>query len=168
MNRPQPDEHAPFYKGYIETVADDVIDELETQAHAFPDFLRALPPEKADYAYAEGKWTLKELLGHIIDTERIMTYRILCISRQDPTPLPGFDENEYVKKSRYLNQDFGKLIEEFGVLRRANLYLFRSLQESELSYRGMANNCTVSVRALLFIIAGHVNHHRKIITERYL
>lgn len=168
MNRPQPDEHAAFYNAYIQTVEDDVIDELETQASAFPDFLRSLPPSKAGYAYAPGKWTLKQLLGHLIDTERIMTYRLLCIARNDITPLPGFDENHYVKNSGYSDSDFGKLIEEFEVLRRANLYLFRSLTEEELLRQGTANNYAISVRALLFIIAGHLNHHRKIITERYL
>lgn len=168
MNRPQPDEYASYYNTYIQTVGDNVIAELEGQASSFPDLLSSLPADKADYAYAPGKWTLKQLLGHLIDTERIMTFRLLCIARKDQTLLPGFDENEYADNSGYANQNFGKLIEEFAVLRRANMYLFRSLSEEELSLRGVANNNRVSVKALLFIIAGHLNHHRRIITERYL
>lgn len=168
MNRPQPEEYAPFYSNYIDSVTDNVIDQLARQARELPAFLESIPDEKAAHAYAPGKWTVKELLGHLIDTERIMTYRALCIARGETISLPGFDENAYVENSGYKSQDFRKLIAEFRVLREANLYLFRSFGEEELSKTGTANNYNISVRALLFIIAGHINHHRKIITERYL
>ncbi|WP_374165960.1 DinB family protein [Arcticibacter sp. MXS-1] len=168
MNRPQPDEYAPYYAGYVAAVQDDVLTELASQAKSFPELLNSIAPDREDFAPGEGKWTLKELLGHVIDTERIMTYRALSIARGEKASLLPFDQDEYVKNSNYRNQNFAKLIEEFRVLREANLYLFKSFEEKELSAKGTANNYSISVRGLLFVIAGHVNHHRKIITERYL
>jgi uncharacterized damage-inducible protein DinB len=168
MNRPKPDEFAPYYQNYIDTVDDDVIDALETQASAFADFINAIPEEKADFAYDEGKWTIKELLGHVIDTERIMTYRAVRFSRNDTTPLPGFEENFYVDHAHFNDRTLSGLAEEFNLLRRANLHFFRSLNEDEIGRAGTANGKQMTVRALLFVLAGHVNHHRRIITERYL
>lgn len=168
MNRPHTDEYADFYHKYIETVDDDVIDELETQAHAFPEFLRAIPPEKADFRYAAGKWSVKELTGHVIDTERIMAYRALRFSRNDSTPVAGFDEEHYVAHAHFSDSTLEEMAEEFNLLRRANLYFFRSLRDEDLVQTGTANGQPVSVKALLFIIAGHLNHHRRIISERYL
>ena len=168
MNRPHIDEYAPFYQKYIETVDDDVIDELETQAHAFPEFLRAISSEKADYRYAPEKWSIKELVGHVIDTERIMTYRALRFARNDSTPVAGFDEANYVANAHFADRTLESFAEEFDLLRRSNLHFFRSLNEIELGRSGTANGVSVSVKALLFIIAGHLNHHRRILTERYL
>lgn len=168
MNRPHPDEFAPFYQKYIDTVDDDVIDELETQAHAFPEFLRAIPAGRQDFRYAPGKWSVKELVGHVIDTERIMMYRALRFSRNDTTPVAGFDEEHYVAHAHFSERTLEELAEEFNLLRRANLHLVRSLQETDLSRKGTANDHLVSVKALLFIMAGHLNHHRHILTERYL
>ena len=113
MNRPQTDEYGHFYQKYVEAVGNDVIAELELQASAVPDCFGAIPAEKADFAYAEGKWTIKELLGHLIDTERVMAYRLLRISRNDATPLPGFDENDFVKNSAFPDQELANLIGEF-------------------------------------------------------
>ena len=168
MNRPKPQEFAPYYQGYIDTVDDDVIDELETQASAFADFINAIPQGKGDFAYAEGKWTVKELLGHVIDTERIMTYRALRFSRDDQTPVPGFEEDFYVQNAHFQDRTLESLAQEFNLLRRANLHFFRSLTEEEIDRSGTANGKSMSVRALLFVIAGHVNHHRRILAERYL
>lgn len=168
MNRPKPEEFAPYYQGYIDTVDDDVIDELETQANAFAEFIKAIPDDKADFAYDEGKWTIKELLGHVIDTERIMTYRAVRFSRSDTTPLPGFEENFYVDHAHFNDRTLSDLAEEFNLLRRANLHFFRSLNEDEMGRSGIANGKSMTVRALLFVLAGHVNHHRRILTERYL
>ena len=168
MNRPQPDEYGEFYKGYIDSVNDDVMTELETQATEIPVFFRSIPKEKADFAYAEGKWTVKQLLGHIIDTERIMAYRLLRISRNDSTPLPGFEENDFVKYSNFSNQSFGTLIDEFEAVRKANLFLIGSLTEDQLNRKGTASGLPISVRALLFIMAGHAKHHCKVVSERYL
>lgn len=168
MNRPQPDEYGAFYQGYINIVNDDVLAELTDQLVTLPDFLRSVPVAKADFAYAEGKWTIKELLGHIIDTERIMAYRLLRFARNDATELPGFDENHYVRHSNFATQNFFDLIKEFEAVRKANLYLFKSLTDTDLDRKGIASNSPLSVRALLFILAGHAKHHQKIIEERYL
>ena len=169
MNRPLPDEYSAYYQKYVESVGNDVLAELEAQLQSFPAFLGAIPPEKEEWAYAPGKWTIKELLRHVIDTERVMAYRFLRTCRKDPTPLPGFDENEYVKNSKLSTPGLAQQIEEFTVLRKANLYLFRSVtDESLLSFKGIANKQTINARALLYIIAGHLNHHRRIISERYL
>src|SRR6476661_1049319 len=136
MNRPQADEFAPYYGKYIETVDNDVLSELETQASAFPEFLRSLPEGKGDYAYDEGKWTIKELVGHMIDTERIFAYRTLRFSRNDATNLPGFEENDYVRNAHFNDRTLNSLADEFAALREANLFLIRSLNDEELNRRG--------------------------------
>lgn len=168
MNRPQADEFAPFCKAYIDTVSDNVIPELEHQINAFPAFLRGLTPDKASFAYAEDKWTIKELVGHVIDTERIMAYRALRIARGDKTPLPGFEEKDYVTNSHFSDRTIDSLAEEFAIVRKGTMYLINSLTEEEIDRRGTSNGSAMSVRALMYILAGHVNHHRKIIEERYL
>lgn len=168
MKRPQPDEYSAFQQKYIEKIGEDPISELSDQLINFPAFLRAIPVNKTDYAYAEGKWTLKELLGHVIDTERILTYRLLRFARNDSTALEGFEEDDYVKHAHFRNQNFNDLVEECEAVRKANLYLFKSLTEEELERKGVANQSPSSVRALLFIIAGHMKHHQRVIEERYL
>ena len=168
MNRPQPNEYASFYKAYIDTVNDQVVAELEHQANSFPSFLKGLTADKASHAYAEGKWTIKELVGHVIDTERIMAYRMLRIARADQTPLPGFEENDYVANAHFADRSLDGMAEEFSLLRRGNMHLIKSLNEAEFSRTGISNEKLISVRALVYIIAGHLNHHRRIIEERYL
>lgn len=168
MNRPQPEEFPPYFSTYINTVSENVLGELEHQANSFSEFLKSISEEKANYAYAEGKWTIKELVGHLIDTERIMTYRALRIARNDTTPLPGFDENEYVINACFNESSLANLAQEFADVRRANMYFFNSLNENELNRMGIASNKTVSVRALVYVIAGHINHHKNILVERYL
>lgn len=168
MNRPQPDEFIPYQQKYIDSVSDDVLAELRNQVETFSNFLESIPSDKHNFAYAGGKWTVKELLGHVIDTERIMAYRLLRFSRKDATPLPGFEENDYVQNSNFSDQKFNDLIEEFKAVRTANLFLFKSLTDEQINLRGIASDNTVTVRALLYVIAGHVNHHKMIIEERYL
>ncbi len=168
MNRPQPEEYPVFYKGYIDTVSENALAELEHQIEAFPAFLKGLSEDKGSFAYAEGKWTIKELLGHVIDTERIMAYRTLRIARNDSTPLAGFEENDYVANAHFADRSIDSLAEEFTQLRRANMHLFKSLNETELGRMGISNGKPISVKALVYIIAGHLNHHRRIIEERYL
>lgn len=168
MNRPQPEDFPVFYKGYIDSVSDEVLTELEHQIDLFPAFLRSIPADKASFAYVEGKWTVKELVGHIIDTERIMAYRILRFARNDATPLAGFEENDYVINAHFADSSLESMAEEFEYLRKANLYLIGSLNETELRRIGISNGLTISVKALVFIIAGHLNHHIRIIKERYL
>lgn len=168
MNRPIADEYPLYYKGYIDTVNDDVLTELELQADSFPLFLRAIPEAKASFAYAEDKWTIKELVGHVIDTERIMAYRLLRISRNDTTPLAGFDENHYVTHAHFSDRSLSSLADEFASVRQSNMFLINTLNEEELSRVGVANEKPITARALLFILAGHLNHHRRILQERYL
>lgn len=168
MKRPQADEYPVFYKKYIDTVSDNVVAELEHQANSFLSFLKGITSDKATYAYAEGKWTIKELVGHVIDTERIMAYRLLTIGRNDKTALPGFEENDYVKNAHFADRTLESLAEEFAALRKVNMYLVKSFNEEEVNRRGTANGSPISVLALIYILAGHLNHHRKIIEERYL
>ena len=168
MKRPQAEEFPHFYKGYVDTVSENVLTELEQQMESFSALLRSIPAEKASFAYAEGKWTIKELAGHVIDTERIMAYRALRIARNDATPLPGFDENDYVANAHFADRSLESLVDEFAALRKANMYLIRSLNAIEIDRSGISNEKPISVRALIFIMAGHVNHHIRILKERYL
>jgi hypothetical protein len=168
MNRPTPEEFNPYYTNYIAAVADDVLAELRDQASSFPEFILQIPEGKGDYAYGPNKWTIKELIGHVIDTERVMAFRALHFGRKDVQELPGFDENDYVKNSAYEQRSLKSLAEEFVLLRKANLFLFESFAENELNQIGIANGNRVSVKALLFIMAGHVIHHQRILKERYL
>jgi uncharacterized damage-inducible protein DinB len=168
MYRPQADEYPVFYKGYIDTVKDDVLAELEHQIVSFTTLLKRIPEEKAGFAYAEGKWTIIELLGHMLDTERIMAYRALRIARNDSTPLPGFEENDYVANAHFADRSLDSMREEFEYLRKANLFLIKSFNETEFSRVGISNDKPISVKALVFIIAGHLNHHIRILNERYL
>jgi hypothetical protein len=168
MKPPQAEEFPIFYKGYVDTVSDDVLAELEQQIESFSALLKNVPKEKASFAYAEGKWTIKELAGHVIDTERIMAYRALRIGRNDATPLPGFEENDYVANAHFADRSLENLADEFAALRKANMYLIRSLNDIEIDRSGISNDKPISVRALIFIMAGHVNHHVAILKQRYL
>jgi hypothetical protein len=168
MKPPQAEEFPIFYKGYVDTVSDDVLAELEQQIESFSALLKNVPKEKASFAYAEGKWTIKELAGHVIDTERIMSYRALRFARNDATPLPGFDENNYVSNAHFSDRSLQSLADEFAALRKANMYLIKSLNEIEIDRSGISNDKPISVRALIFIMAGHVNHHVAILKQRYL
>jgi len=167
MNQPQPNEYSDWSKGYIDQVNGDLMEILQRQATEFPEFINSIA-EKADYAYAPGKWTIKEMTGHIIDTERILVYRLTAFARNEQTALPGFEEDDYVANARFAERSLLSFTEEFSLLRKANLYLFRSLNEAELNLAGTASGKPISVRALLFVIAGHMIHHTRIIKERYL
>lgn len=169
MSKPLPEEYAPFYQGYVALIGDDnVLEKLQSSQFKTYNFFLSLPQEKADFAYAEGKWSIKEVLGHVIDTERIMGYRLLRFSRGDHHPLAGFNENFYASKSDHKNRILEDLADEFKTLRKANLYLYQNLSKEQLKRKGTASNSIVSVKALLYIIAGHELHHLNIIKERYL
>ncbi len=167
MNQPQTQEYPEWAKNYISLVEGDVVDLLTAQATDFPNFINNLI-EKGDYAYAPGKWTVKELIGHIIDTERILTYRLLCIARGEKASLPGFEEDDYVANAHFKDRSLFSLSEEFALMRKSHLYLINSLSNEELDRIGNANNKEISVRALVYILAGHIIHHVKVIKERYL
>lgn len=167
MNQPQTQEYPAAFSNYINLVNGDVIEILERQGSEFSNFLNSIA-EKGDYAYAPGKWTIKELAGHIIDTERIMVYRLICFARNEKAMLPGFDEDNYVTNGFFKNRSVFSLAEEFAALRKANMFLIKTLNEEELDRIGNANGKNTSVRALVYILAGHVIHHTNIINERYL
>jgi len=164
----QESEYAPFYSGYIRNITSEILDELKLQLHTFPDFIKTIPEEKALYAYAEGKWTISEVLGHVLDVERVMAYRALSFARDTTVNQPGFDENIYTKNASYKNRTLASLTEEFILLRKSNLFLFESFSNGVLQNMGVANGKTVSVRALLHIIGGHLLHHKNVLEERYL
>lgn len=167
MNRPQTHEYPAWGETYIKLVDGDVIEILERQVTEFTDFINSLV-EKADYAYAPGKWTIKEIVGHIIDAERVFAYRMTCFARGEQQPLPGFEENDYVANAHFSDRSLLSLTHEFALLRKANLYLFKSLTEEELNRKGTASGKEITVRAILFVTAGHIMHHTSIIKERYL
>jgi len=166
MNRPQPNEYPIWGETYISKVDGDIFEILNNQVQSLPALFRA-NTDKANYAYADGKWTLKEMLGHIIDTERVFAYRITCFARNENQALPGFEEDDYVANARFAERDLEDLIEEFIALRKANLYLFRSLNEEELNRKGIASGREINVKSILFIVAGHILHHVSILKERY-
>ncbi|MBL7889471.1 MAG: DinB family protein [Bacteroidia bacterium] len=169
MKRPQVNEHPAYYTHYIGLVkGDNILKQLEDQVIDIQAIISEIPEEKESYAYALGKWTIKEVLGHIVDTERIMAYRALRFARKDKTALPGFDENEYVANSDYNNRTLYDIAHEFAIVRESNLALFKHFNEEALDQRGTANNNEATVRAILFMIAGHANHHLNVIKTKYL
>jgi hypothetical protein len=168
MERPSKGDYASFYAGYIKNVPDDVVKALEEQLHSTNSFLKAIPQDKIDFRYAEGKWNIKEIVGHLIDNERIMAYRALSISRNEKQSLPSFEQDDYVRESNYRKRDYADLVDELRKVRESNLPMFKSFSKEILERRGVANNFEVTVRAILFIIAGHELHHINIIKERYL
>lgn len=168
VSRPEKDEYNEFYAGYVSQVKNEqILQELETQISDLNEIFASVSEEKSLFAYAEGKWTIKQVLGHIIDAERVFSYRIFRISRRDETPLETFDENEYIANSNFNERTIAEMIEEFSLLRRANLLLLNNFPESTWLLRGTASGFPVSVRALAYIMFGHAEHHAKILQERY-
>lgn len=166
MNRPQPNEYPAWGETYISKVDQDIFEILEEQIFSIPALFES-NKDKENYAYAEGKWTLKEMLGHIIDCERIFIYRITSFARNEKQHLPGFEEDDYVANARFSERNYEDMIEEFAAMRKANLYLFRSLNEEELNRKGIASGREINVKSILFIVAGHIIHHVSILKERY-
>ncbi|MBK8601213.1 MAG: DinB family protein [Flavobacterium sp.] len=169
-NQLQSNEYASYYAPYVQSVSDEytLIEELEISVHRLIKFVQNIPMDKFDYRYAEGKWTIKDILQHLIDTERILAYRALRFSRNDQTPLANFDENEYVIEANANRRSIQELLTELAVVRQATLSLFKTFSHEELLRSGIASNNTMSVRAFGFVIIGHQNHHQRIFEERYL
>lgn len=166
----QPAEYAPYQEAYIKLVNDEwsLAEELEVSLHNFIHFVREISMDKYDYRYAEGKWTIKEIIQHVIDSERIFAYRALRIARGDKTPLPGFEENDYALSADGERRHLQDLLTELSIVRQSNIFMFKSFREEELLRTGTASGYTVSARALGFLLIGHQNHHMKIFKERYL
>ncbi len=166
--KPNPDEYAPYYEKYVSLLtSDDILGALDQQWPETTALLTARNEAEGDFRYAPEKWSVKEVLGHLIDTERIFSYRALRIARNDQTPMEGFEQDDYVKFGPFGNCSLAALIEEFISVRKATLSLFRGLDEPAWIRRGVANKHEVSVRALAFITAGHELHHRRIFQQRY-
>ena len=166
--RPQPDEYAPYYGRYVSLVeGDDILSTLDQQRRQTMMLLSGRDEEDGNFRYAPEKWSAKEVLGHVCDTERIFAYRALRIARADATPLEGFEQDDYVRNGGFAERPIGDLVEEFIAVRRATISLLRNLDEAAWARRGLANKNEVSVRALAYIIAGHELHHRRILEEKY-
>jgi uncharacterized damage-inducible protein DinB len=167
--RPASTEYDPYYSRYIEQVPEgDVLGTLGWQMGDTLAFIRGLPEAAGDSRYAPGKWSVKEVLGHIADTERIFAYRALRIARGDTTPLPGYEQDDYVRAAHFDRRPLAALASEFESVRNATLSLFRSLDAAALLRRGVANEVEVTPRALAYIIAGHERHHLEILRTRYV
>ena len=162
-------EFAPFYSTYISMVDEvDLVEELEISVHEFIKFIQNIPLDKYDYRYAEGKWTIKDIIQHLMDAERIFAYRALRIARNDKTPLASFEENDYADIAGANERSIRDLLTELAIVRQSTIALFKTLSEEVLQRVGIASGFEVSVRALGFIIIGHQKHHEKIFKERYL
>lgn len=169
ITRPDTNECSEYFLGYVKQVAEeDAFVALEKAATTTPAFLASLPPNIWDYRYAPGKWSAKEALLHMLDTERIFAYRALRIARNDATPLPGFEQDEYILYMNAESRSPASIMAEYRIVRAGTLELFRHFTPEALQRRGTASNNPISVRALAFLIAGHEQHHLRILRERYM
>ena len=165
----QEEELVDFYKNYVALASEDeLMVLLKKSSEEFVSFIRSIPRAKLEYVYMKGKWTIKEVLLHLIDAERVFQYRALRFARQDETNLPGFDEDLYVGHSNANKRTLPSLLAEYLALRSSTLCLFESFDKEALHRIGYANNFPMSVRAIGFVIVGHQRHHMKVIKERYL
>ncbi len=168
MPRPVVNSYPPFFANYINlTEGNSVSDLIQTYSRELENFFTSIPDSKGDEAYAPGKWTVKELIQHLIDAERIFAYRILCISRGEKASLPGFDEGSYAANSNANNRMLQSLKEEFTAVRKSSDLLIKSLSEEQMERIGIANNNPISANTICFILFGHILHHKIILIDRY-
>ncbi|MDP9120259.1 MAG: DinB family protein [Acidobacteriota bacterium] len=168
MQRPTPAEHVPYFEKYISLVPEgDLLAILDAQLTAVGSLAQAVPEERAGYRYAPGKWSIREVLGHLIDTERVFAYRALCIARGDSRPLNGFEQDDYAAQADADRASLRDLLLEFESLRRSNLAMLRRFRDADWLRLGTADGNTISVRALAYIMAGHVIYHLAILRDRY-
>lgn len=169
MPKPSPNTYPVYFKNYVDQVPDeDLLTGFHNQSAIFREFLGSITEEKSNYAYDTGKWTIKEVLQHIIDAERIFNYRALCFARKETTSLPGFDENTYADNSNANRRTWQELVDEFSAVRSSTEFLYRSFTEEALNTSGISNNNPATVLSFGFITLGHFYHHKKILQERYL
>jgi hypothetical protein len=169
FSRPQAGEYAPYYERYISLIqGSDILGTLDEQRRQMLLLLSGKTDEDGNFRYAPNKWSLKEVLGHVNDTERIFAYRALRFARNDQTPIEGYEQDDYVKFGPFVRSPLEELVEDYIAVRRATLTLFRNLDEEAWKRRGVANKNEVTVRALAYTIAGHELHHRRILEEKYL
>lgn len=169
IERPKSDEFASFYSRYIEYLPRDadVMTTLTSQLDALAKMLARASERRASYRYAEGKWSVREVVGHLSDAERVFAYRLMRIARGDATPLPGFDENDYVRAAAFDRRPLSDVVGEWSAVRRATIAMASGLDSAAWERRGTANDTPVSARALLYIIAGHTEHHLGVLRTRY-
>lgn len=168
MSRPLETEYASFYESYVAHVTeDDIMAAMRSQIDALDVLLDRVPPERETYRYAEGKWSIRQIIGHLIDGERVFGYRALCIARGETQNLPGFDENAYMPNAPYEHVELEDLLSEFRLVRLSNIAMLRTLDESAWTRTGTANDSPVTVRALAYIMVGHARHHMGVLRERY-
>jgi hypothetical protein len=169
LNKPQPDEYPEFAAKYVNSVPNgpilDILDYLKDSTY---NFFSRMTTEQADYAYADGKWMLKEVLGHMIDTEKVFSFRAFCFSRGEKSPLPGFDQDEYVQNSTFSTRSIQDLADEFKTVRQTSIYLYTAFNDEQIMRKGIASNNPVTVRALIYMTAGHELYHLNLIKERYI
>jgi hypothetical protein len=169
IGRPASDEFAPYASGYVSSVQDgDVLEMLAKQIEEVSRLLGGIGDEKASFRYAEGKWNIKEIIGHLCDTERVFAYRALRFARNDKAPLPGFEQDDYVENGGFDRRTIDDLLAEFRAVRSASIALFESFDDSALARRGTASGFGFTVRSVPFIVAGHVHHHFQAIRDRYV
>ncbi len=169
ISRPEPGEFAPYYATYVNAVSGtDALPVLKAQRESTSRFLAAVPESRAGFRYAEGKWSFREVIGHLSDAERIFAYRLLRIARADATPLSPFDENTYVPAGEFERRSLADVAAEFAAVRDATLALVQGLTAEALLRRGTASGKEISARALAWIIAGHEAHHIRVLGERYI
>lgn len=167
--RPDKSEYFEYYDKYIQLVSNgSLLEQYKTVFEETKKMILSLPEEKLNYRYAEGKWSIKEVMMHLADGERVFAYRALRFARKDPTPLAGFDENIYVPESKAAGRKIEDIMREFTAVRSSSIELFSSFDDEILKRKGPANNKEISVRALAYIILGHEMHHVSVVKERYL
>jgi len=166
--KPQPSEHNAYYSRYVDLVPDgDILGTLASQIDGTLAELRKITEDASLQRYAPGKWSVREVLGHMIDTERIFAYRALRFARADKTNLPGFEQDDYIPAGQFDRRPWADLLEEFAAVRRSNVLMFRGLPEDAWQRQGVANNDSMSVRAAACIIAGHERHHMNVLRQKY-
>jgi len=169
ITKPQPEEYPAYAKTYVDKVPPGpILEILEYLRDNTYNFFARMTAAQADYAYAEGKWKLKEVLGHMIDTERVFAFRALCFSRGDKSPLPGFEQDDYMANSAFDIRSIQSLASEFKAVRESNIFLYTSFSDEQVMQIGTANNNPTSVRALVYMTVGHELHHLQIIKDKYI
>lgn len=169
MPRPSNNDYAEYYHKYIQEIKNDnIVDVLQNQLNMTLNLFKNIPEDKGNFAYEDGKWSIKEVLGHCIDTERIFAYRALCIARGEKQSLPGMEQDDYAKQGEFNKRTLKNLLDEYELIRKSNIILFNSFPEKVLQNRGIASDNAVTVLAIMFIIAGHELHHIKVLKEKYI
>lgn len=166
--KPSSNEYAEFYAGYVSRVPeDDILNVLESQIEVLQKTASTVSPDRETFAYEEGKWTIRQVFGHMNDGERVFGFRAFCFCRKEQQPLPGFEQNDYVSNATYHNTDLKTLVNEFALIRNANLNELRRIPDETWMQTGIASGKPVSVRALAYVMAGHVRHHLSVLAEKY-